>query len=177
MLRARFYLTRPQVGWCVRQTPGHVDLRTVAARYRLGELSGEELPDIAIALMNDGFDSQALRELAGLDRPTHRDADELFERVLEERGVVVPDQRSAQRLMLEYLLESIVRGDVDPGDGAYNVWGLVGDLFNSRELDQWAIFAGLASEFEDHPGAREELAAQIIGLARATLGRLREAPV
>lgn len=161
----------------VRQTFTHVDLRTVAARYRLGELGGEELPDIAIALMNDGFDSQALRELAGLDRPTRREADELFERVLEERGVVVPDQRSAQRLMLEYFLEQIVRGDVAPGDGAYNVWGLVGDLFESRDQDQWMLFAGVASEFEDHPEAREELAAQIIGLARETLGRLREASV
>src|SRR5689334_1512690 len=107
--------------------------------------------------MNDGFDSQALRALAGLDRPTHRDADELFERVLEECGIVVADRRSAQRLMLANLLEQIVRGDVDPGAGAYKVWGLVGDLFDSREQDAWVLFAGLASEFEDHPEAREEL--------------------
>ena len=154
-----------------------MDLRRTAARYRLGELPGEELPDIALALLEEGFDSQALRELAGLDHPTLRDAGELFEVVLAERGHVVPDARSAKLLMLELLLELIENGESDPGEGAYGVWAVAGDLFDGEELDAWVPFVGLASEYDDHPPARNELGERIVTLARTTLARLRKAPV
>ena len=154
-----------------------MDLRSVAARYRLGELPGEQLPDIAIALMQEGFDSQALRELAGLDRPTLRDAGHLFERVLEERGQPVPDVRSAKLSLLEYVLERIVHGDIDPCSGAYAVWSLASELFSDQQLDEWVRFVGLASEYEDYAPARDQLGHRIVALAQETLGRFRGASV
>jgi hypothetical protein len=151
-----------------------VDIRRIAARYRLGELPGEELPDIAIDLLNEGHDAQALRVLAGLDRPTLRDAGDLFESVLGELGVSLPDLRAAKLLTLEYYLHQIVAGEVDTGNGAYAVWWLADDLFEHGELEAWIPFVGLASEYEDHPPLRAELAAEIVALAREALDRLRE---
>jgi hypothetical protein len=154
-----------------------MDLRRVAARYRLGELPGEELPDIAIALMEEGCDSQAPRELAGLDRPTLRDAGDLFERMLGEQGLILPDERSAKLLMLDYVLERIGRGEVDPCRGAYGVWSLASDLFDGEQLDEWVRFVGLASEYEDYAPARHELGTRIVQLSAERLSRLRGASV
>lgn len=127
---------------------------------------------MAIALLNEGLDSQPLRELAGLDRPTLRDACALFDRVLEQHGIPVPDKRSAQLLMLEYYLDRLARRDVDPCVGAYEVWAMAGDLFDGEQLKAWVGFVGLASEYEDHAAERAELGAEIVTLARDTLPQL-----
>jgi len=132
---------------------------------------------MAPSLLNEGFDSQPLRELAGLDRPTLRDAGDLFDRVLEQHGISVPDRRSAELVMLEYHLERLASRDVDPCEGAYNVWGMAGQLFDGAQLDAWVGFVGLASEYEDHPAARTKLGAEIVTLARDTLAQLRNPSV
>lgn len=144
----------------------------MAARYRLGELRGEELPDIAIALLERGEDSQSLRELAGLDHPTLRDAGELFEKVLDDVGQQIPDERAARLLLLERLLELIIGGEVDPDNGAYEVWCTAGELFG-EQLDEWVCFVGLASEYEDCPAERPGIGREIAARAAEALTRLR----
>lgn len=42
--------------------------------WALGRLYGEQLPEAALMLMEGGFDSPSLRELAGMQQPTFRDA-------------------------------------------------------------------------------------------------------
>jgi hypothetical protein len=144
----------------------------MAARYRLGELRGEELPDIAIALLERGDDSQSLRELAGLDHPTLRDAGALFEKVLDEVGQQIPDEDEARLLLLERLLVLIVSGKVDPDNGAYEVWCTAGELFG-EQLDEWVCFVGLASEYEDHSSERSGIGREIVARAAGALARLR----
>lgn len=146
----------------------------MAARYRLGELRGEELPAIAIALLESGHDSQPLRELAGLDRPTLRDAGALFEKVLAAVGQEIPDKRSARRLLLERALELIVSGEVEPDNGAYEVWCTASELFG-EQLDEWVPFVGLASEYEDYAAGRTEIRREIVDHAVRALARLRAA--
>ena len=146
----------------------------MAARYRLGALRGEELPDIAIAMLESGHDSQSLRELAGLDRPTLRDAGVLFEKVLAAVGQAIPDERGARLLLLERVLELIVTGAIDPGDGAYEVWYSASELFG-EQLDEWVPFVGLASEYEDYQAGRAEIGREIVDQAAGALARLRAA--
>ena len=146
----------------------------MAARYRLGALRGEELPDIAIAMLENGHDSQPLRELAGLDRPTLRDASALFEKVLAAVGQEIPDERGARLLLLERVLGLIITGAIDPGEGAYEVWYSVSELFG-EQLDEWMPFVGLASEYEDYVAGRGEIGRGIVDHAAEALARLRAA--
>jgi hypothetical protein len=151
-----------------------VDIRLMAARYRLGELRGEELPNIAVALLEGGHDSQPLRELAGLDRPTLRDAGELFEKVLAALGQEIPDERGARLLLLERVLELLVSGGVDPVNGAYDVWYTASELFGEQR-EEWIPFEGLASVYEDYPAGRAEIGREIVDHATRALARLRAA--
>jgi hypothetical protein len=62
------------------------DLDEIVRRWQIGHVNGEELPGIAYAALEAGFDSPSLYELAGLDRPSMRDAGPIFRRALNELG-------------------------------------------------------------------------------------------
>jgi len=64
------------------------------AQFRLELLPGEQLPEVAVAMLEAGYESQPIRELAGLHRPTRRDAGQLFEEALV---TVRPDAMSVER--------------------------------------------------------------------------------
>ena len=150
-----------------------MELRTLAARYRLGEVWGEDLPDVAVDMLQVGIDSQAIRELAGHQRPTLRDLDGLFERVLCDAGQPLPSVEEAQRVLLSDVLERVIRGETDPGDGAYEAWWRACKLPGDEHLrEEWLRLVGLASEYEDHPDLRSRLAVEIIAAVRAALAIL-----
>jgi hypothetical protein len=49
-----------------------LDARLVAAKWYLGELSGEEMPGLACQALESGYDGKNLRYLAGLSRGQNR---------------------------------------------------------------------------------------------------------
>ncbi|HEX5831614.1 MAG TPA: hypothetical protein VFY16_11580 [Gemmatimonadaceae bacterium] len=156
-----------------RRTMSPMNLAESAARYRLGELRGEDLPDIGVWMLEADIDSQAIRELAGLDRPTLRDAADVFERALGDAGQVVPSIEDARRLLLRLVLERVVRGEMNAGDGAYAAWWRAGDLPGDEHWrPEWTRLVGLASEYEDWPEGRGQLGGDIIAAAREALAIL-----
>jgi hypothetical protein len=62
------------------------DFDEIVRRWQLGYLNGEDLPGIACLALEAGFDASALYELAGLDRPSLREAGPIFKRALDELG-------------------------------------------------------------------------------------------
>ena len=140
-----------------------MDVQVQLARYRLGLLGGEDIPGVALRMLELGLDSQAVRELAALDRPTLRDAAELFERALRETGQVVPAQEAAKRLVAAAVLRDIVAGTVEPYRGAVELWRLWTDLGYPDDL---TVFVSLEDDYADHPEWRPRLEQEIIEAAR-----------
>jgi hypothetical protein len=60
-----------------------MDIRMVAADFKTGSLPPERVPDVATALLADGWDSPALRLAAGAEGDDPADRRACFRRALE----------------------------------------------------------------------------------------------
>jgi hypothetical protein len=69
-------------------------------RWVLGGVAPEEWVDQAISALDRGFDGTALRQLAGLVRPTQLDLGHLPERALAEMGLDPCDKECAVSLLV-----------------------------------------------------------------------------
>jgi len=78
----------------------HLDPKLFQARWVLGGVAPEEWVDQAISALDQGFDGTALRQLAGLVRPTQRDLGHLPERALAEMGFDPCDKERAVSLLV-----------------------------------------------------------------------------
>lgn len=78
----------------------HLDIRLLQARWVLGGVAPEEWVDQAISALDQGFDGTALRQLAGLVRPTQRYLGLLPERALAEMGLDLCDKERAISLLV-----------------------------------------------------------------------------
>ena len=138
------------------------------AQFRLGWLPGEALPNVAVRMLEAGYDSQALREVAGFHRPTLRDAADQFEEALAvlERPPMTAGE--ALEHMRREGLNALASGATEVESGLrliQQVWMADGC---SVEL---AIFVGLQDEYYDHPDAREAIAADVREAAQALLAQ------
>ncbi len=103
------------------------DLQLAAARYRLGLLRSSELPTIAMAAVEAGFESGALCELSCEQHPTLSDHGTVFERALRDCSITIPSTDDAVDYVLRHYLQSIASGDLPPRQGMYRV---VNDLYH-----------------------------------------------
>jgi hypothetical protein len=136
------------------------------AQFRLGWLPGEALPEVAVRMLEAGFDSQALREVAGLCRPTLRDAADQFEEALVALGRPPMTADQALACVRREALQGLASGATEIESGLRlirDVWVADGC---SAEL---AVFVGLEDEYFDHPEAREAIAADVREAAQALL--------
>lgn len=84
------------------------DFAYYLALWRLKKLPPERVPDIATEALVSGLDSPALRQLAGLIRPTSADVGQLVDRAAVETGVVpASDEAVNSRLSDEWLQNAI----------------------------------------------------------------------
>jgi len=105
-------------------------LRIAAARYVMGTLPSWELPKIADAVLDQGFYSPAIGELATTRHPVMADAGPLFERALQELHTELPAPEDAVWILLRHHIGRIAAGDVAPRDGLR----VVLDLYNRADL-------------------------------------------
>jgi len=77
-----------------------LDPELLQARWVLGGIEPEQFVAIAISALEQGFDGTALRQLAGLSRPTSRDLGTLPERVFATMGLKPVDPYEAVALLL-----------------------------------------------------------------------------
>src|ERR1700722_18842581 len=81
--------------------PGkRIDPELLQARWVLGGVGADEWADQAALALEQGFDGTALRQLAGLVRPTLRDFGHLPERALAEMGLNPCDKEHAVSLLV-----------------------------------------------------------------------------
>jgi hypothetical protein len=139
----------------------------LAARWRLGLVTGEELPDLATDLLLSGTESPAVVALAGESGTTLRDAGRLFERVLADLGCARLDECGAGRILARDWAERIVRGELDPYEGASQIWRV--SYYACNEPSDLVPFVGLASQYQDSEAYRVKLREDIIQAARRYL--------
>src|SRR5215467_9212841 len=77
-----------------------LDRQLLQARWVLGGVAPEEWVDQAISALDQSFDGTALRQLAGLVRPTQRDLGNLPERALAEMGLEPCDRERAISILV-----------------------------------------------------------------------------
>ena len=136
------------------------------ALFRLGWLRGEQLPGIACAMLDAGFDSQPMRELAGLTSPTLRDAGELFEAALTALGRPRLTTEQARVYVRERALRRTATGVVSPIEGAREIWVAWRDLGQPPEL---SVFVYLEDLWIDLPEKRAEIENEIVQRAQELL--------
>ncbi len=148
-------------------------LRETAAFWMLELIGAERLPEVAAAVLAQGLDCLALRELAGESTPGAYEAGRLLNRVLDELSITVPDRNAARLIVARYYAKQIVDGSLTPYEGARRIWwGPANDALQEKEPEQvssWLKlrhFIGFASEYEDDPHNRAAYEADILQSAR-----------
>jgi hypothetical protein len=138
-----------------------MDLDLVAAEWEAGLLPPERIPAVAVRLMEVGLDSSSLRLAAGLLPSETAEAHRLFGAALRELGV--PRERSEEErgvaLAVEYA-RRMIRGEVDPYQGARTIWQLAVDHFDNetyRRVGNLDALIILADEWEQLPDRRSQI--------------------
>jgi hypothetical protein len=122
----------------------------ILAGWTLQRLHSERLPGIATDWLMAGYDSPALRELAGIATPIMSEAGPVFERVLAELAWKVPAKDEALLIVAHDAAQGIVEGAIPPYEGARIIWwGVANELEHPSQL--LLDFVGAASELEDIP--------------------------
>jgi len=132
---------------------GSLDL--VAAKWALGLVPSEALPRIAVDALEAGFDTPSLRRLAGELRPLLAETGPLFEEVLGELGVAIPDKSRAALVIAKSYAIQITEGSLSPYEGAREIWQI--ELAVEGLMTELGPFVYWASEWQeaDSPGRRE----------------------
>lgn len=140
-------------------------LEILASRVVLGLMLPDELSVVALDALEEGFDSPALRMLAGLSENETAEAWDLFDRALAELRIVKPAKRDAVVALAREVAKQIKAGTITPYEGAKEIWDLtLLDLdAHFPELD---TFVYGASEWEDRPIDRGAFAEGIMAAAR-----------
>jgi hypothetical protein len=141
-----------------------LDAKLLAAKWYLGELSGEDMPGIACQALELGRDGKNLRYLAGLSGPARRDILEIVDGAMHELGVQTPiTKRDAALWMARRLAGEILEGCIEPYGGACRIW--LSYSFNASELEHWS---NLATNYEvaAETGELEKAKQQIVQAAR-----------
>jgi hypothetical protein len=136
----------------------------------LGMQPPEELPRIATNALGEGFDSESLRELAGMLPYQYQNARELFLSVMRELDIPIPSEDQARWNAVRHWALDMVEGRLDPRAAS----GLIHwDGWN--ELDQpksLAIFAEMEDEWDEHEARRSEIEQTMIEAAKSLLEQM-----
>ena len=144
-------------------TSGFLDI--AAAKLVLGLLYAEVVPEIGTRALVEGYDSPALRVVAGLIEAQSDEAIPLFKQALSELTWPLPNQREAVLLLARELAAQVLRGELSPYQGAKKIWWLTREADEvGHELDPF-IYA--ASEWEDRPEDRPLFERAIMEEAKA----------
>jgi hypothetical protein len=72
-----------------------IDPELLQARWVLGGIRSDDLPDFAVSALQQGWDGTALRQLAGLVRPTLADLEDLPARAFADMGLKPMNKEAA----------------------------------------------------------------------------------
>jgi hypothetical protein len=146
------------------------------AVWALGLLDPLRLPALAMRALEDGLDSPSLRRLAGADATEVPHVSALFAAALAEIGIVPPAPAVAARQIGDDVAGRIIRGDVDPLDGARFLTLVAREASKGRPFHGLDPFVYADSEVDDRPADRQ-LFIDMIRAAAATLVERGRSPV
>lgn len=78
----------------------NLDPELLQARWVLGGIDPEQFVELAVSALEQGFEGTALRQLAGLSRPTSADLGNLPARIFADMGLKPVDRDEAVALLL-----------------------------------------------------------------------------
>jgi len=128
-------------------------LKSIHARWSLGLIRSNDLPNIAADALSNGFESKSLVELAALSQTETDEAPKLFECAMNELGQEVMSKADALKIFARVTSASILASELTPLEGAKRIWRATVDagVKGFHDLDPF-IYA--ASEMEDRPEDR-----------------------
>ena len=124
----------------------------VAAKWVLGLIPSQALPQIATDALAAGLDSPALRELAGELHPTLDASGRLLEEILDELNVGIPDRTRAGLILARTYAAQITHGSLSPYEGARQIWNIQLDV--EGLMHELGPFVYWASEWQDADSER-----------------------
>lgn len=148
-----------------------MSLDEIEVLWALKLLPIDKLPQTAIDLLEAGYDSQPLLELAGLSKSELTEATDLFAKVLFEIGRTPLSKREAALRYTGLISKEIILGKISPYNGAKQIWRASIGL--EEPLHEVDTFVYAASEFEDRPDDRDFFADEIVKEARRWADHLR----
>ena len=96
--------------------------------YKLGQLYSEELPDIAISMINQGIENDYMIEIAGLNRPKQQDLIELMDKAF----MPYLNDRFDSMTMALIIAKSILDDELKPYEGAK----LIGEIYEGFDKNE-----------------------------------------
>jgi hypothetical protein len=136
-----------------------MNLKLAQALQTLRRLPGEELPRLAADLLASGVDTEAVRELAGVEHATQRDTGELFERILRELGTTAMTVPEAAAIVARDLANKVVAGALAPREAAQRGSSFCPDAQYPHVLTR---FLGFADDYECFPDAHARIDADVL---------------
>ncbi len=154
-------------------------LRLLEERWRLGEITVDDLHGVADHLLRSGEDSPPLIQLFGLDPSQLRweagDWRAAFEALLQEWGSGDMSLREAAEVVSLDMSLGVLEGRVAPDEAVWRVEAInVRTDFALDPLVEWNAFAEELSWNDSHPHlgrARADIEANVIELARSIVRR------
>lgn len=143
------------------------DVRLIFLRVQTELLPIEALPDTAAELLIRGYDSPALRELAGHPRNDPRGARDLWLMVRDELGVPYMDDAEARWILMREWMSRIVDGTLDPVEGARLI--LRHGWIELRQPVELGGLVALLDDWDDMPSWRGDTKERIVADAREIL--------
>ncbi|HEX5869947.1 MAG TPA: hypothetical protein VFY65_06020 [Longimicrobium sp.] len=134
-------------------------MNPVASRalWQTGRLYPEQVPAWAVEFLAGGTDSPALRQIAGLHRPTRAELEPLMDRALSELGAPALDEDAAGRIAAREIASGAIAGRMAPHAAAVSL----STLWFRHELPL-GVFVALVDEWETHPAFRAQIEAEIV---------------
>ena len=129
-----------------------LDPLLIASRWICGDILPESLPQIAIELLEAGFEDQTVSRLAADDRVYSRDqVERLLERVFRALEVPYPiPQESARQIVARQIAREVTAGLMDPWLAAAKLDRIV-PHWETKDENVIAIYA-IADEADWDPG-------------------------
>lgn len=92
------------------------------AKYVSGNLTTDQLPDVGMKGLEEGFESPSLCILAGLNKnESLYQIDHYFKLSLDELKIILPDKRKAALEYAYAILDEILEGKIDVIDGTREI--------------------------------------------------------
>ncbi len=122
----------------------------IQARWVLGKVPSEDMPQLAQAALASGFDGKCTRRIAGLVRPNKADLEPLMDGFLTELGLEKKlSTEQAGWLLARFIAEAITQRRIAPYEGARFIWKSIVNEIWPNQQHPLLVFVGDASEYED----------------------------